>query len=73
MQPQWMRVTRILAPMMYAVASVPLSYAAPLLQAQHGGGEADPKSPDDPGLWLYLGTAVGLVLLGGIFAGLTIA
>lgn len=30
-------------------------------------------SPDDPQLWLYLGIALVLVLLGGVFAGLTIA
>jgi hypothetical protein len=32
-----------------------------------------PQSPQDPSLWAYLGTAVALVLLGGAFAGLTIA
>lgn len=32
-----------------------------------------PKSPDDPNLWVYLGVAIALVLLGGAFAGLTIA
>ena len=32
-----------------------------------------PKPADDPSLWVYLGTAVALVLLGGAFAGLTIA
>lgn len=32
-----------------------------------------PKSPEDAGLWAYLGTAIALVLLGGAFAGLTIA
>ncbi len=39
-------------------------------------GNAEPNegaSPDDPSLWLYLGIALALVLLGGIFAGLTIA
>jgi metal transporter CNNM len=30
-------------------------------------------SPDEPSLWIYLSTAVVLVLLGGAFAGLTIA
>ena len=34
---------------------------------------ADGKPVGDPGLWIYLGTAVALVLLGGAFAGLTIA
>ncbi|KAF2092547.1 DUF21-domain-containing protein, partial [Rhizodiscina lignyota] len=33
----------------------------------------DPKPADSPSLWAYLGTAVALVLLGGVFAGLTIA
>ena len=32
-----------------------------------------PKSPDDAGLWIYLGVAIALVLAGGVFAGLTIA
>ena len=31
------------------------------------------KPADDPGLWVFLGSALGLVLLGGVFAGLTIA
>jgi metal transporter CNNM len=30
-------------------------------------------SPDEPSLWIYLTTALILVLLGGAFAGLTIA
>lgn len=32
-----------------------------------------PKDAEDPSLWLYLVTAAVLVLLGGAFAGLTIA
>lgn len=32
-----------------------------------------PKDAEDPSLWLYLTTAAILVLLGGAFAGLTIA
>jgi metal transporter CNNM len=35
--------------------------------------EDAPKSSDDASLWLYLGVAAMLVLLGGAFAGLTIA
>ncbi|KAK7550035.1 hypothetical protein IWX49DRAFT_554446 [Phyllosticta citricarpa] len=35
--------------------------------------EDEPKSSDDAELWVFLGTAVALVLLGGAFAGLTIA
>lgn len=33
----------------------------------------EPRSPEDATLWLYLGIALVLVLLGGAFAGLTIA
>lgn len=53
---------------------------APLARALPLGGvvsaladEELPKSPADASLWLYLGIAVGLVLAGGVFAGLTIA
>lgn len=35
--------------------------------------EQEPMPSDDPALWIYLSVAVGLVLLGGAFAGLTIA
>jgi hypothetical protein len=48
---------------------VSASRASPALS--FAGGEG--KSPDDPRLWIYLSTAVALVLLGGAFAGLTIA
>jgi metal transporter CNNM len=56
------------------ISNVPLIDAAPLqlssyLSTSNDGG----KSAEDPSLWLYLGTAVFLVLLGGVFAGLTIA
>ena len=33
----------------------------------------DAMPPDSPTLWIYLAVALGLVLLGGAFAGLTIA
>lgn len=58
---------------------VPLASAAPLsLFRRNAGiygeeGDEPPKSTDDPDLYLYLGIAVALVLLGGVFAGLTIA
>lgn len=44
-------------------------FLAPIFKAQ----EDDAKPADDPSLWLYLGVAAALVLLGGAFAGLTIA
>ncbi|KAK5123560.1 hypothetical protein LTR85_002598 [Meristemomyces frigidus] len=55
---------------------LPIASAAPLGLWQRGVKileEDTPKSPDDPNLWAYLGVAVALVLLGGAFAGLTIA
>lgn len=59
---------------------IPLASAAPLtsLFPRHGprileDDEDLPKDPDDPGLWIYLSVAIFLVLLGGVFAGLTIA
>ena len=57
---------------------MPLVSAAPLSIWQRSAhtfeddGEP-PKSASDPDLYLYLGIAVALVLLGGVFAGLTIA
>ncbi|CAK3983811.1 hypothetical protein AC579_2745 [Lecanosticta acicola] len=62
--------------------TLPLAAAAPAIPGywEHArlhtvaeGDEDLPRSPDDPDLWIYLAVAVALVLLGGIFAGLTIA
>ncbi|RMZ87832.1 hypothetical protein DV736_g4938, partial [Chaetothyriales sp. CBS 134916] len=50
--------------------AVPLGIV-PWLSAQEN--EDGDKPASDPSLWLYLGTAAVLVLLGGAFAGLTIA
>ncbi|KAK5136767.1 hypothetical protein LTR08_002063 [Meristemomyces frigidus] len=57
---------------------LPLVSAAPMGLWQTGvkileDDDELPKSPGDPDLWIYLGVAVTLVLLGGVFAGLTIA
>ena len=57
-----------------ALGQLPLIRAAPfhasaLLFAKEEGG----KDAEDLNLWLYLGVAALLVLLGGAFAGLTIA
>jgi metal transporter CNNM len=52
----------------------PAVKALPLVQGAIHLLEDDlPKSPDDASLWVYLSTAMVLVLLGGAFAGLTIA
>jgi metal transporter CNNM len=55
-----------------SLAQLPLVQAAPTYLF-HAKDEEEGKDPDDPGLWLYLGVAAALVLLGGAFAGLTIA
>lgn len=58
---------------------LPLASAAPFGYWEHARlhtlEDDDDLSKDasDPDLWIYLGIAVALVLLGGIFAGLTIA
>lgn len=67
--PQWMRISRVLGPLFFALGSIPAGFAAPLLRVAKE--EAHPA--EDASLWVYLGTAVALVLLGGVFAGLTIA
>ncbi|KAI9796352.1 MAG: hypothetical protein M1833_006357 [Piccolia ochrophora] len=57
-----------------AILHTPLLHAAPLRHLPFINFDEDtPKSPDNPDLYLYLGIAVILVLLGGAFAGLTIA
>jgi metal transporter CNNM len=58
-----------------ALAQLPFVQAAPFNVADiiRTNGEDGPDFADDPSLWLYLGVAAALVLLGGAFAGLTIA
>lgn len=51
-----------------------LASAAPTFLRDFTTFEEDaPKDADDPNLYVYLGVAIALVLLGGAFAGLTIA
>ncbi|QIX02301.1 hypothetical protein AMS68_007818 [Peltaster fructicola] len=57
------------------LALIPLVSAAPtalLTTRGHNHGE-DGMDSEDPDLWIYLSIAIALVLLGGAFAGLTIA
>lgn len=58
-----------------ALAQIPLTQAAPLwiTEILYAKDEDVPKSAKDASLWLYLGVAAALVILGGAFAGLTIA
>ena len=51
-----------------SVAGVPLRIIPATLVEAEGG-----MPPDKPTFWIYLAVAVALVLLGGVFAGLTIA
>ena len=60
--------------LLVSLVQLPLSYAAPLFsRSVHDLGHHEPESVEGPNLWAYLGTAAVLVLLGGAFAGLTIA
>lgn len=59
------------------IGRIPFVHAAPLMQflpfTINASEEEPPMSPSKPTLWIYLAVAIALVLLGGAFAGLTIA
>ena len=60
----------------FSLAILPLVQAIPLSQKRFrmsAEGKEPPMSAAEPTLWIYLAVAVALVLLGGVFAGLTIA
>ena len=65
--------------LMLYLLSLPVTSAAPSTPTHHrqtqyhSAEDALPNSADDASLWVYLGTAAALVILGGAFAGLTIA
>jgi metal transporter CNNM len=67
-----MTLLKILLLVLGSIARVPLSYAAPV-STLDDDQPLEPPVADDPSLWAYLGVAAALVLLGGAFAGLTIA
>lgn len=54
------------------VAQLPLLHASPL-RFRARAAEEEPMPAHEPTLWIYLAVAIALVLLGGAFAGLTIA
>lgn len=61
---------------LFMLGFLPLLRAAPQLRGPFNvfaEDEETPMSPDKPTLWIYLAVAIALVLLGGAFAGLTIA
>lgn len=56
------------------IANLPLLRAAPLARSPYAMLLHVGAMPaNEPTLWIYLAVAIGLVLLGGAFAGLTIA
>lgn len=61
--------------LLVTIAQTPLARAAPLFISTLVSAQEEPegKTPADPSLWIYLSVAAFLVLLGGAFAGLTIA
>lgn len=65
-------IHRLLRVLLLGLPRLPFVSAIPLLHIREEPPEL-PKGPDDPSLYVLLSTAVALVLLGGIFAGLTIA
>ncbi|PSN75653.1 DUF21-domain-containing protein [Corynespora cassiicola Philippines] len=73
LSPRLARFNTLLVCLFHAFA--PVVKAFPVFQRSLDALEGDdlPKDPDDASLWVYLGTAIALVLLGGAFAGLTIA
>ena len=54
------------------IAQLPLLHASPL-RFRAWAAEEEPMPAHEPTLWIYLAVAIALVLLGGAFAGLTIA
>ncbi|KAL9580431.1 MAG: hypothetical protein Q9212_004504, partial [Teloschistes hypoglaucus] len=59
--------------LVHILVALPLLRAAPLSSRAIAAMEDPPMSPTAPTLWIYIAVAMGLVLLGGAFAGLTIA
>lgn len=54
-------------------ANLPRMHSAPAWGIfEEAGGEDAGKEPKDPGFWLNFTVAIVLVLLGGVFAGLTL-
>ena len=61
---------------LFMLGFLPLLRAAPQLRGPFkvlAEDEEPPMSPHSSSLWIYLAVAIALVLLGGAFAGLTIA
>ena len=66
-RPTFLSVVKLV---LLGIANLPFIRAAPI---PYFSVKEDVEPVDGPTLWIYLAVAVGLVLLGGAFAGLTIA
>lgn len=71
-RPAVLGVAKLLFLSIYQVCQASAAPIAEFIGLAYEGGDA-PKDAEDPSLWLYLTVAAVLVLLGGAFAGLTIA
>ncbi|KAF2421144.1 DUF21-domain-containing protein [Tothia fuscella] len=71
--PIFRSVPAILSIVFCIAVFIPLTQASPLPDYAVAKKPAAEPEVDGPGLWAYLTTAAALVLLGGAFAGLTIA
>ncbi|KAL8724700.1 MAG: hypothetical protein Q9181_006708, partial [Wetmoreana brouardii] len=69
-RPELFSLARIL---IHTFIALPLLRAAPLSNGPVDAMGETSMSPTQPTLWIYMAVAIGLVLLGGAFAGLTIA
>lgn len=69
----WFVTRTKLLVLVHIFVALPLLRAAPLTNRPIAAMEDPPMSPTAPTLWIYIAVAMGLVLLGGAFAGLTIA
>ena len=61
---------------LFSIVVIPLVQAIPISRNLYHAfveEEEPPMSAEKPTLWIYLAVAIALVLLGGAFAGLTIA
>jgi hypothetical protein len=69
----WMLSTCAIVAVFVLAALLPLAQASPIPTHAFKKEEPAETDPEDPELWVNLLTAAALVLLGGAFAGLTIA
>ena len=70
-QPMLLSITKLI---FLAISNLPFLRAGPIPRSVRLFEDVDEgKEPEDPAMWMYLAIAMALVLLGGAFAGLTLA